>query len=101
MQVVHVLRAEKIAAPFSRFELRFKLGERDVSGVGVGFLALCTSSGVERPDASRIALPGIGRAHVFDAKAGPETIFCAEGGQSAFGTDARAGEDEDAVCGVD
>ena len=70
MQVVDILRAEKIAAG----ELRLKLGESDVRGIRIRFAALRATRGVERPDSRWIATPGVGRAHILDAKTSPQAV---------------------------
>ncbi len=97
VQVVDILRAEKKAAG----ELRFKFGERDVRGVGLGFCAVGAARGIELPDQRGIAPQCVGCADFFNAVAGPQAVFGAESGQAAFGADAGAGEDEDAVGGSD
>ncbi len=97
VQVVDILRAEKVAAG----ELRFKLGERDVRGIGLGLGAVGAALGIELPHQRWIALERLGRADLFDAMSRPEPVGRAKGGQAAFGADACAGEDEDAVGGGD
>src|ERR1700722_14177923 len=93
VQIVYILGAKKIAPG----KLRLKLGQCDVRWIRIGFAALRATRGVEGPDCGRIALPCIGRAHIFNAEAGPEAVLGAEGWHAAFGADARAGENEDAV----
>jgi hypothetical protein len=93
VQVVDVLRTEEVAA----WELRFKLGQSDVRGVGIDFLPLRAPGGIEGPNAGGIAAPGIGRADILDSEASPQAVFGTEGGQAAFSADACTGEYEDAV----
>jgi hypothetical protein len=66
-------------------------------GVGLSLFSGGAALGIELPDCPGIALRGFGGANLFDAVAGPEAVFRAECRQAALRTDARAGEDEDAV----
>jgi len=70
VQIVDVLRTEKVATG----KLRFELGERDVRRIRIGFAALRAARGVESPDSGGIATPSIGRAHVLDAESGPQAV---------------------------
>ena len=70
VQVVDVLRAEKIAAG----ELRFKLGEGDVRGIGLGFRVIGAALGVERPDTSRIARQASGVQTSSTRMPGPQAV---------------------------
>jgi hypothetical protein len=97
VEVVDVLRTEKEAVA----DVLLQFSEGEVGGVGLGFGSVGAAFGVELPDEFGIALPGGGRADIFNAIAGPEAIVGAEGGQAALGADACAGEDEDAVGGGD
>lgn len=97
VQIIDILRAEKIAAGKPGFEV----GKSEVRGIGLSFLPCSAACGVEGPDACRIALPGFGRAYVFNAKAGPQTVFSAESRQAAFCADPRAGKNKEAVASGD
>ncbi len=71
VQVVDILRAEKEAAPFTRFELGFEFGEGDVRGIGRGLCAIGAALGVKLPNQCRIAAQSLGRANLFDVVSGP------------------------------
>ncbi len=94
MQVVDVLRAEEKAVADFRLEIR----QSAVRGIRFGFLSGGAAGRVKLPHGGGVALPGIGRAHVLDAAAGPQAVFSAKGRQTALGADARPGEHEDATC---
>ncbi len=70
VQVVDVLRAEKVAAG----ELRFKLGERDVRGVGLSVRVIGAALGIEIPHQPWVALERFGCANLFDAMPRPEPV---------------------------
>ena len=76
VEVVDVLRAEKEAVADALFEF----GEGYVGGVGRGLGSVGAALGIELPDEFWIALPGVGRADIFNAIASPEAIVGAEGG---------------------
>ena len=97
VEVVDILGAEKETVA----EAGLELGERDVGGVGHGSLRGSAARGVELPDQSGVAMESFGGADVLDAMAGPKAVGGAEGGETALGADAGAGEDKDAVGGRD
>jgi hypothetical protein len=87
VEVVDVLRAEEEAVA----DTIFKRGKCEVGWIRLGCGSSGAAGGVELPDEGWIALPGFGSADVFNTIAGPEAVFCAEGGETAFGADASTG----------
>ena len=75
----------------------FDFGEGEVGGVGLGGEGVAAAHGIETPDEGGVGVPGFGGSDVFDAMTIPETSGAAEGGETRFGGDAGAGEDEEVV----
>ena len=92
VQVVDVLGAEVEAVA----ELLLDVCQGFVGGVGLRGESIAATHGVEAPDERGVSFPGFGRGDLFDTMAVPEASGATEGGESAFGGDARAGEDEEA-----
>ena len=87
VQVIHILRTEKIA----RAELCFQLSQGDVRRIRLGLSARQAPRRIELPHPPGIALPGLRRTHILDPVTGPQAVFGAKGRQSAFSADARSG----------
>ena len=53
--------------------------------------------GVEIPDETRVAMPGVRRGDFFEAVVAPEAVGVTEGRDAALCGDAGTGEEEEAV----
>ncbi len=95
VEIIDVLRAEKQAV----LQIGFELGERAMAGIRFGGRSGAAAHGVELPHQSRVAAKGFGRPDFLDAVGPPQAARATERRNAAFGADARAGEDEDAVAG--
>ena len=94
VEIVDVLGAEE-----EPVESVLECGDGLVGRIGLGVGGVAAAHGVEVPDELGIAAPGGGRGDIFEAVVAPEAIGVAEGGDAAFGGDASAGEQEEAVGG--
>jgi hypothetical protein len=70
VQVIDVLCAEKKSSG----QLRFQCSESAVRRVRLRMLGGSAARRVEIPHAGRVTLPGLWRAHIFNAMAFPETV---------------------------
>lgn len=95
VEIVDVLRAEEEAIA----ELPAESGDGLVGGIRHGGRGDAAAHGIEIPDEAGIAAPGLRRSNVFETVVAPESAGITEGGDTAFGADASAGEEEDAVGG--
>ena len=95
VKIVDVLRAEKESV----LQAAFEPGQGRVAGIGLRLSGDAAAHGIELPDEPGIAPPGVWRCDVFEAMVAPKAGRAAEGRDAAFGADAGAGEDEDAVRG--
>lgn len=78
-----------------------QVGEGEVGRVGLGGEGIAAAHGVEAPDEFGVGLPGLGGCDLLDAVAVPKAARAAKGCEAAFGGDAGAGEDEEAVVLVE
>src|SRR5580700_3369922 len=69
--------------------------------VGLADLRVAAAHGIELPDALRIVFPCLRGCNFFDTISIPQAVAVAEGREAAFRTDARAGENENAVLRTD
>lgn len=95
VQPVHILGDDGHRA-VARTQMPLKFGQRVVSGVGLHIPGLRKAPVVPAGDQFGVAVEGVDRGQFHRVVLGPVAFLgVAEGGESALGGDARAGEDDD------
>ena len=87
VQVIDVLGAQEQTIRHGGFEAR----ESEMGGIGPGGGSHAAAHGVKVPDEARVAAPGEGRGHLFEAVVAPQAAGIAKRGDSAFGADTGTG----------
>lgn len=93
VEIVDILRAEEQTVG----ERLLEIGKGEMGGIGFGSRSNEAAHGVEVPDQTSIAVPGLRRGNIFEAVVAPEATDIAKRGDSTFRAHAGARQNENAV----
>lgn len=89
VQIVHILRDD------AHVEVVFQFGQEFMPPIGARFDQLPAQSVVKLIDKIGIALPSLGRGHLFHGMRFPKSATVAKGGKTTLGAHTGAGEHHD------